>query len=68
MLAVPPQAAPQDPSDRLLKAEEAAAILGLSVDTLYKSAATKTLRVKIGTNVRFSHAAIQRYIARQRGK
>jgi hypothetical protein len=55
-------------SDRLLTAKEASVVLNLSTDFLYKSEAAKTFRVRFGSEVRFSHAGIQRFIERHRGR
>jgi len=54
--------------DRLLTAKEAAVLLGLSTDFLYKHEAAKPFRVRIGSEVRFSLAGIQRFIERHRGR
>ena len=54
--------------DRLLTAREAAVILNLSTDFLYKHEAAKAFRVRIGNEVRFSLAGIQRFIERHRGR
>src|SRR5437899_5106474 len=43
--------------DRLLTAREAAVLLNLSTDFLYKHEAAKAFRVRIGNEVRFSLAA-----------
>jgi len=55
-------------SDRLLTAKEAAALLNLSTDFLYKSEAAKPFRVRIEGEVRFSLAGIERFIERHRGR
>jgi hypothetical protein len=55
-------------SDRLLTAKEAGALLNLSTDFLYKHDAAKPFRVRIGSEVRFSMAGIQRFIDRHRGR
>ena len=55
-------------SDRLLTAKEAAVLLNLSTDFLYKHEAAKAFRVRIGNEVRFSLAGIQRFIERHRGR
>ena len=54
--------------DRLLTAREAAVILNLSTDFLHKHEAAKAFRVRIGNEVRFSLAGIQRFIERHRGR
>jgi len=51
-----------------LTAREAAVILNLSTDFLYKHEAAKAFRVRIGNEVRFSLAGIQRFIERHRGR
>jgi hypothetical protein len=40
----------------------------MSTDFLYKHEAAKPFRVRIGSEVRFSLAGIQRYIERHRGR
>jgi len=55
-------------SDRLLTAKEAALLLNLSTDFLYKHEAAKPFRVRFGNEVRFSLAGIQRFIERHRGR
>jgi len=55
-------------SDQLLTAKEAAVLLNLSTDFLYKSEAAKPFRVRFGNEVRFSLAGIQRFIERHRGR
>ena len=52
--------------DHLVKADEAAALLSMSEDWCLRSQAAKSLRVRNGTDVRFSYQAIQRHIARHR--
>ena len=61
---------PAATTDRLLRGAEAADILKVSEDWLRKSPAARPLRVKLGTDgpVRYSAAAIQRYIERCRGR
>ena len=54
--------------DRLLTAKEAAVLLNLSRDFLYKSEAAKPFRVRFGNEVRFSLTGIQRFIERHRGR
>jgi predicted DNA-binding transcriptional regulator AlpA len=54
--------------DRLLTAKEAAVLLNLSTDFLYKHEAAKAFRVRIGSEVRFSLTGIQRFIERHRGR
>jgi excisionase family DNA binding protein len=48
---------------RLLNVEEAAAYLGLKVDTVYKKARMRELPcVKVGRSLRFDVEALQRFI------
>ena len=48
---------------RLLKPEEAAAYLGLQLDTIYKKARLRELpSVKVGRALRFDVVALERYI------
>ena len=48
---------------RLLNVEEAAAYLGLKVDTVYKKARLRELPcVKVGRSLRFDIEALQRFI------
>jgi hypothetical protein len=54
--------------DRLLTVEEAVRLLSVSPDFLYSSPAVKSLRVRIGGCVRFSHRRIQAYISRHAGR
>jgi predicted DNA-binding transcriptional regulator AlpA len=54
--------------DRLLTAKEASVLLNLSTDFLYRHEAAKAFRVRIGSEVRFSLAGIQRFIERHRGR
>jgi hypothetical protein len=61
-------AAPAGGGDRLLTAKEAAVLLNISTDFLYKHEAAKPFRVRIGSEVRFSMAGIQRFIQRHRGR
>jgi hypothetical protein len=60
--------APAAGGDRLLTAKEAAVVMNLSTDFLYKHEAAKPFRVRIGSEVRFSLAGIQRFIERHRGR
>jgi len=62
------EGAAASPGDRLLTAKEAAVVLNLSTDFLYKHEAAKPFRVRIGSEVRFSLAGIQRFIERHRGR
>ena len=59
--------APTEP-DRLLAVEEAARLLSVSPDFLYSSPVVKSLRVRVGGCVRFSHRRIQAYIGRHAGR
>jgi hypothetical protein len=59
---------PSSGGDRLLTAKEAAVVMNLSTDFLYKHEAAKPFRVRIGSEVRFSLAGIQRFIERHRGR
>ena len=54
--------------DRLLTVGEASGLTGMSKDWLYRSDAARGFRVKMGSDVRFSYLAIQRFIERQRGR
>jgi excisionase family DNA binding protein len=48
---------------RLLNVEEAAAYLGLKVDTMYKKARLRELPcVKVGRSLRFDVQALERYV------
>ena len=52
-----------DVGKRLLTAEEAAAYLGLKVDTVYKKARLRELpSVKVGRALRFDVKALERYV------
>lgn len=55
-------------SDKLVDVEEASRLLGVSHDFLYGSAAVKSLRVRVGSRVLFSHRRIQDYIRRHAGR
>jgi hypothetical protein len=67
MAARPPQAPPAD-TDRLVKVDDAAALLSMSEAWCLRSDAAKPFRVRTGTDVRFSVRHIQRFIERQRGR
>jgi predicted DNA-binding transcriptional regulator AlpA len=54
--------------DRLMAASEAASMLGVSRDTLYRSPALKPLRVKVGSRVLFSYRQAQAFIHRRAGR
>jgi hypothetical protein len=63
--------APVEPGsigDRLLDVDQAAALLGISKDFAYSSPTLKSLRVKVGSRVLFSHRRQQNYIDRQAGR
>jgi len=50
---------------RLLNVQEAAAYLGLAVDTVYKKARMRELpSVKVGRSLRFDLVALERYVER----
>ena len=50
-------------SKRLLNVEEAAAYLGLKVDTVYKKARLRELPcVKVGRSLRFDVKALERFV------
>ena len=66
LTAQPPTQGPTT-ENRLLKADQAAALLNVSTDFLYRSDAAKPFRVKLGTEVRFSLRGIHQYIERHRG-
>ncbi len=52
-----------DVGKRLLNVEEAAAYLGLKVDTVYKKARLRELpSVKVGRALRFDVVALERYV------
>jgi hypothetical protein len=59
---------PQVEPDRLVDAPQAAAMLSVSKDHLYRSRTLRTLRVTVDGRVKYSTKAIQRYIARQTGR
>jgi predicted DNA-binding transcriptional regulator AlpA len=55
------------PDDRLLTVQEAASILGVSVDWLYRHADDFTFTIRPGPGqVRFSSLGIQDYLRKQR--
>jgi helix-turn-helix protein len=62
------EALPTPGGDRLLTAKEAAAVLNVSTDFVYKHEAAKPFHVRIGSEVRFSLVGIQRFIERHRGR
>ncbi len=55
-------------ADRLLKPDEAAAVLNVSVDFLRRSPSLKSVRVYLDRELRVSEAALQALIARRRGR
>ncbi len=59
--------APEDP-DRLLTAAEAAAVLKVSPDYLYRHARKLPFAVRLGRHLRFSAAGIERYIRQRAGR
>lgn len=63
-----PSQAPASEGDHLIRADEAARLLCMSSDWCLRSPAAKSFRVMIGSDVRFSFAAIQKHIARHRGR
>ena len=56
------------PTDRLLKPDEAAAILNVSVDFLRRSPSLKSLRVYLDRELRVSESALQTLIRRRCGR
>jgi predicted DNA-binding transcriptional regulator AlpA len=56
------------PSDRLVEIPEAAELLSMSEDTLYKKAATFPFTVRQGRSLRFSFLGIQKYIRANQGR
>ncbi len=54
--------------DRLLTADEAAQRLALSPDTVYRKASRLPFTVRLGHQVRFSAAGIERFIRSRQGK
>ena len=57
----------REPEDRLLTVEEAAPILGVTVDWLYRHADNFTFTIRPGPGqVRFSNTGIQDYLRRER--
>jgi excisionase family DNA binding protein len=61
------QGAAEEP-DRLLTAEEAAERLGIAADTLYRKAKRFPFTVRLGYQVRFSAAGLERFIRARQGK
>jgi hypothetical protein len=60
-------AEPKAEPDRLLKAKEAAALLGCSIDHLYRCKGSLAFTIQTGRAVRFSLHGLQRHIADSRG-
>lgn len=60
-----PIAPPAD--DRLLGVEEAASMLSIAPQTLYRKARELPFTVRLGTAVRFSEAGIQEFIRSRQG-
>lgn len=59
--------APNDPEDRLLTVEQAAARLGMSRDWIYRRASRLPFAVRLdGSALRFSSQGIDRYIRQRR--
>ncbi len=54
--------------DRLLSVEEAAQMLGLSRDYLYRHAKALPFTVRLGSRLRFSERGIERYIQKRQGR
>ncbi len=58
----------QEDADRLLEVDEAARLLSLSPDTLYRRAGQLPFTVRIGGSVRFSALGIQKFIRARQGR
>lgn len=56
------------PSDRLLDVREAAGMLGMAEDSLYRKAKTYPFMVQDGRSIRFSKAGIEKYIRSRQGR
>jgi excisionase family DNA binding protein len=56
------------PSDRLLDVTEAAELLGIAEDTLYKKATNLPFTVREGRSLRFSRTGIEKYIRSRQGR
>ncbi len=68
-LYTPPQTSPASiGSDQLLTAEETAGKLSLSVDTVYRNAASYPFTVRQGRALRFSSRGVDEYIRSRQGK
>jgi predicted DNA-binding transcriptional regulator AlpA len=55
-------------ADRLLSAAEAAEVLGMAADTLYRRSGSFPFTVRDGRRVRFSRLGIERYIRARQGR
>ena len=58
----------QGNGDRLLTAKEAAAKLGMSEDYLYRNGSKLPFVVRIGRQVRYSEAGIEKFIKQRSGR
>ena len=56
------------PTDRLLDVTEAAGLLGMAPDTLYRKAAGFPFTVRDGRRLRFSRLGIEKYIRSRLGR
>ena len=56
------------PADRLVAVDEAAELLGMAADTLYRKASTYPFTVREGRSLRFSKAGIEKYIRARQGR
>ena len=56
------------PSDRLLDVAEAAELLGMSPDTLYRKAATFPFTVRVRRSLRFSKLGLEKHIRANQGR
>jgi len=57
---------PATDGDRLLDVKEAATLLGMSTDWLYRRAPRLPFTIRMGRTLRFSEAGIQRWLATRR--
>jgi len=55
-------------ADRLLSVAEAAELLGMAADTLYRRSGSFPFTVRDGRRVRFSRLGIERYIRARQGR
>lgn len=60
--------ASRPPADRLLSVAEAADLLGIAEDTLYRRSGSYPFTVREGRRVRFSRLGIERYIRSKQGR